>query len=68
MQPVFGGVEGDELEVFAVLVTEVEPQVITLGAHAGGICEIDVFEAENRFFVPWPVGFELFELFEKVEG
>ena len=60
MQPVFGGVEGDELEVFAVLVTEVETEMVAVGAHAGDICEVDVFETENRFFVPWPVGFELF--------
>ena len=36
--------------------------MVAVGAHAGESGETGVSEAENGFFVPWPEGFEGFEV------
>ena len=40
--------------------------MVTLGAHASDAGKLDVSEAKNGFFVPWPEGFEATEVGEKL--
>ena len=58
-KPLLGSIKGNELEIFAVFITEVETEMVAVGTHAGDVYEVDVLEAENGFFIPWPIGFEL---------